>query len=241
MNPEYERLSKKLHQLQGQRNLLKQQLSQAEQNTADYQKIYLNTLKAREIVTVVAQNTQKTIEVHISNLVSMALASIFPDPYSFQLRFVSRRKKTECDLIFTKNGNEVDDILENGGGGVADVASFALRIALWSLRRTRATFLLDESLKFLHSPDYQSKASEMLKEISEKLGVQIIMVSDQKALLKAVDKVIELTNINGVSVLVVKAANDVSLYELSPPEVKKNADELIEGIKTGKLKRRKPT
>jgi ABC-type cobalamin/Fe3+-siderophores transport system ATPase subunit len=129
----------------------------------------------------------------------MALASVFPEPYIFQLRFVQKRNKTEAELIFSKNGNETDDILNTGGGGVADIASIALRISLWSIKKTRPTLILDESLKFLHSPEYQEKASQMLKEVSSKLGLQIIMVSDQKNILEYADKVIKIVNYNGIS------------------------------------------
>jgi len=45
-------------------------------------------LKARAFVQKVAEDTQKRIEFQISNLVSTALAAVFPDPYEFKLRFV---------------------------------------------------------------------------------------------------------------------------------------------------------
>lgn len=202
MRQTFEQFSKKLYQLQGQRDLLVDQQKTAQKNAVAYQQIHFDTLKAREIVSVVAQSTQKAIEIHISNLVSMALASVFPDPYLFELRFVARRNKTEADLIFIKNNNEVSDILENGGGGVADVTAFALRIALWSLKKTRPTIILDEPMKFLHSPIYQNKASEMIKEISNKLGIQFIIVSDQEQIISAADKVINIVNIEGVSKVV---------------------------------------
>jgi DNA repair exonuclease SbcCD ATPase subunit len=132
----------------------------------------------------------------------MALATVFPDPYTFSLRFVERRNTTEADLIFSKNGNETDDLLNTGGGGVADIASFALRIALWSLKKSRATFILDEPDKFLHNPDYQEKASSMMKELCEKMGIQIILVSDQERIIAAADKVIRIENRNGVSSII---------------------------------------
>src|SRR3990167_6312271 len=196
MRQELNAFTEKLHRLQGQRDLLDKQLIKANKNKVYFQQAYEDTLKARAIVQNVASKTQKQIEYHISNLVTMALASVFPDPWEFKLRFVQRRNKTEADLIFIKRGNEVDDILENGGGGVADVASMALRFALWSIKKSRATMILDESTKFLHNISYQEKTSDLLKEVSEKLRIQIIMVSDQKAILKAADKVIEIINVD---------------------------------------------
>lgn len=183
----------------GRRKLFAEEKEQFEKKKIELSEKADNLLKARTVVQIVAEQTQKKLEYHISNLVSMALASVFPEPYIFQLRFVQKRNKTEAELIFSKNGNETDDILNTGGGGVADIASIALRISLWSIKKTRPTLILDESLKFLHSPEYQEKASQMLKEVSSKLGLQIIMVSDQKNILEYADKVIKIVNYNGIS------------------------------------------
>jgi ABC-type cobalamin/Fe3+-siderophores transport system ATPase subunit len=188
-----------LSEQEGRRKLFIEEKEKLEKEKKELSEKLDNLLKARSIVQIVAEQTQKKLEYHISNLVSMALASVFPEPYIFQLRFVQKRNKTEAELIFSKNGNETDDILNTGGGGVADIASIALRISLWSIKKTRPTLILDESLKFLHSPEYQEKASQMLKEVSSKLGLQIIMVSDQKNILEYADKVIKIVNYNGIS------------------------------------------
>lgn len=188
-----------LSEQEGRRKLFVEEKEKLEKEKIKLSEKMDNLLKARSVVQIVAEQTQKKLEYHISNLVSMALASVFPEPYIFNLRFVQKRNKTEAELIFSKNGNETDDILNTGGGGVADIASIALRISLWSIKKTRPTLILDESLKFLHSPEYQEKASQMLKEVSEKLGLQIIIVSDQQNILEYADKVIKIVNYNGVS------------------------------------------
>jgi ABC-type cobalamin/Fe3+-siderophores transport system ATPase subunit len=190
-----------LSEQEGRRKLFIEEKEKLEKEKNELSGKMDNLLKARSIVQIVAEQTQKKLEYHISNLVSMALASVFPEPYVFQLRFVQKRNKTEAELIFSKNGNETDDILNTGGGGVADIASIALRISLWSIKKTRPTLILDEATKFLHSPEYQEKASQMLKEVSEKLGLQIIMVSDQKNILEYADKVIPVINKNGTSII----------------------------------------
>lgn len=190
-----------LSEQQGRRKLFIEEKEKLEKEKLELSEKLDNLLKARSIVQIVAEQTQKKLEYHISNLVSMALASVFPEPYVFNLRFVQKRNKTEAELVFTKNGNETDDILNSGGGGVADIASIALRISLWSIKKTRPTLILDEATKFLHSPEYQEKASQMLKEVSQKLGLQIIMVSDQKNILEYADKVISVVNKNGTSMV----------------------------------------
>lgn len=181
----------KLNQLFGQRHLLGKQKIEADEMIETLSQKLDVALQARSVVQIVAESTQAKITYHISNLVSSALASVFPDPYKFELRFVQRRNKTEADLIFSKEGNESDDLLTTAGGGVVDVAGFALRVALWSIKKNRPVLIMDEPMRFL-SADLQEKASDMLKEISSKLNLQIIMISHLKGMIAAADKVIEI-------------------------------------------------
>jgi ABC-type glutathione transport system ATPase component len=131
--------------------------------------------RALAIIQEVAQRTQEKLEFHISSLVTTALESIDPNWPEFVVKISIRRNRTECDLLFREHG--VDQRPEDSsGGGVKDVVSFALRIAYWSLKKNRATFILDEPFRNV-SPDLQEKVSEMLKMLSDRLGLQIIMVS----------------------------------------------------------------
>ena len=183
------------------REMLEDNLRSAKKDKVKNLALLENTQKAREVTQTVAESTQKQIEYHISSLVTMAIQAVYPDnPYEFKLRFVMRRNKTEADLIFAKGENETDDILNAGGGGPADVAAFALRIATWSLKKTRNVLLLDEPFRCI-SQDKQEKCSEMLKEISDKLKLQIILISHLPELIGSADKVIEIKNVNGVSVI----------------------------------------
>ena len=169
--------------------------ARAEKEQAEIRHDYAT--KARVVIQRVAQKTQQKLEYHISNLVTLAEASVFPDPYEFQVEFVQRRNRTECDLWFVK-GEEKMDGLKSVGGGVLDVASFALRCAFWSLKKTRPVIILDEPFRFV-SVDLQLKCPEMLKAISQKLGIQVIMVSHLPRIIGHADKVFEVTQNNGIS------------------------------------------
>lgn len=183
-------MTDKLNQKKGERNLLIKQKRQLENEKSEAEKTYETCLKARIIAQTIAENTQKQLEYHFSSLVTLALA-VFPDPYDFQLRFVRRRNKMEADLIFSKNGNETDDLKNTAGGGVVDIASLALMFACQGLDKTSPIMLLDEPAKFL-SVDLQEKASEFLKLLSNKLGIQIIMVSHLPNMIAAADNIIQL-------------------------------------------------
>lgn len=175
---------------QAKRDMVLQQKNRAVKDLKDAEQFYEDALKARTILQTAAENTQKVMEAQMSTLVTSALEGIFPDPYQFIVRFVQRRNKTECDLLFSKNGEEFKPV-ESSGGGPLDIASFALRVAFWCIQSNRSTIILDEPFKFL-SVDLQPKAGELLKRLSEELGIQFIVITHLTELLPYGDKVIKI-------------------------------------------------
>lgn len=155
--------------------------------------------EAQIIIQNVAQKTQQELQYRLSDLCSLALKAVFANPYKLNVEFEIKRGKTECKLSFEKNG-ELFSPMDSSGGGAIDIASMALRIAIWSITspKTRNTLILDEPFRFL-SEEYQEKASIMLSTISKKLGIQIIMVSHCNELIKGADRVFEVDIVNGVS------------------------------------------
>lgn len=189
-----------LNKTQGQYELLEQQLNafveKSERNQA-----YLEDLQvARSLFQKAAQLTQEKLSVHISDLVSLALRSVFDDPYEFQATFENRRNTMECDLMFVKDGNEYKP-LDSCGYGAADVASFALRIAYWSLGETRPVLIWDEPFRQLDKKK-QAMAAEMVSKLSKELGLQIIIITHSEELAECADKVFNVSIKNGISKVV---------------------------------------
>lgn len=188
-----------LEQQKGQRLQIKNRLSQLRQELVKAKQSLVKHEQAREVIREVGLKTQQQLQVHISDITSLALEAVFDNPYTLTVEFVQRRNKTECDLYFERNGNKVDPLTASGGGAV-DVAAFALRIASWSMMRprTRNVMILDEPLRFV-SAKYQEKASAMIKEISEKLGIQFIIVTHNEVLASYADRTFEVSIKKGVS------------------------------------------
>jgi len=152
------------------------------------------------IIQTVAQKTQAELQFFISDMVDAAISAVFPEnSYNFQCEFVQRRGKTEADLFLADSkGNRIKPA-DAEGGGLVDIVSFALRVCLWSLTKSsRAVFFVDEGLKFL-SRDLLPKAGELIKELSTRLGLQIIMVSHLDELIDMANRVIEVKKIKGIS------------------------------------------
>jgi len=155
--------------------------------------------QAREVIREVGLKTQEQLSFHISDITSLALEAVFDDPYELVAEFVQRRNKTECDLYFSRDGDRVDPLSASGGGAV-DVAAFALRIAAWSMAspKTRNVIILDEPLRFL-SEDKQERASMMIKELSDRLGIQFIIITHETTLTEYADKTFRVRLRDGVS------------------------------------------
>jgi DNA repair exonuclease SbcCD ATPase subunit len=180
-----------LSQRQGKKELIKKEIAAREVKTKELKRELKRHEQAKEVVKQVGLKTQQQLQYHISDITSLAIESVFPNPYKLEMEFVERRNKTECDLYFTRDGLRIDPISASGGGTV-DVAAFALRIASWSLKRpnTRPTIILDEPMKYV-SEEYIGKAAEMIKEVSKKLNIQFIIVTHEPKLTAFADKVFQ--------------------------------------------------
>lgn len=177
-----------IEQQKGKKELLEKSIVEKREELKISKKQVIRHEKAKIIAREIGMQMQQRLQYHISEITSLALEAVFDNPYKLSVTFVERRGKLECDLMFSKNGNEFDP-LDSTGGGAVDVASFALRIASWSLQSNKLqnVIILDEPLRFL-SEDYREKASAMIKELSVKLGIQFIIITHDPTLAVHSDK-----------------------------------------------------
>lgn len=154
---------------------------------------------ALEIIQKVALETQSALKYNIEAPVTIALESILDEPYEFKLNFDIKRNKTECALKFSRNGNEITP-KDSSGGTALDIASFALRLALYSVsfNKTMPVFLLDEFTKHV-SVDKREMVSAFVKELADKLDYQFITISHDEKLTSSADNVIRVSMRDGVS------------------------------------------
>ena len=197
-------IRKELEQRKGQRREVEQTIATLDQAIKEEKRSLRRHQEAQDIIRVVGQKTQEQLSYQIGDITSLALDAVFDKPYALGIEFVNRRNKTECDLFFKRGENRLDP-LDGGGGGASDVAAFALRIASWSLQtpHTRNVMLLDEPFKHLKGENENRRVLEMIHKISQKLNMQIIMVSDERisreATIEATDRLFEVRIRNGIS------------------------------------------
>lgn len=142
-------------------------------------------IEAQKVIQSAASTLQEQVHSGISSVVSKCLSMIFDRPYLFKIRFDKKRGKTEAKMNFIdqETGEEIDPTSETGGG-VVDVAAFAIRLAAMLMMRPspRKVLFLDEPLKFL-SKNYRPRVRHLLESLSVDLGIQIIMITHDEELI----------------------------------------------------------
>ncbi len=135
--------------------------------------------QAQSILQHLAQEIQSTAHSRIASIVTKCLESVFPDdPYEFQIQFERKRGKTEANLLLVRGGLILDDPIRQAGGGVIDIASFALRLTciVLSHPQKRRLLVMDEPFKML-SVEFRPAIRAMLDTLAQELNVQIIIVT----------------------------------------------------------------
>lgn len=145
-------------------------------------------IEAQVFIQAVAKATQDLVKIRIEDLVGSTINTIFPDRYEFEILFETRRNKTETDIVLKRNGRKIDP-LKRTGGGVSDIISFAIRVIALMMSGRRKTLILDQPFKNV-SEDLLPITYEVVKELCNDLGIQIIAVSHDPNMIEIADKVI---------------------------------------------------
>lgn len=204
-------LRSKIERKKGRKEQIEKDIAYQQGRIAGLEAESLAAEQARTILQFIAQQTQQQIQVKFGHLVDLAQSMVFPRPYKLQFDFVPRRGRTEADLYLVRDERQTLPGFESGGGAV-DIAGFALQAASLMIYRkrknpgTRPVLLLDEPFKHLKGEEANCRAIEMVKLIAEHTGLQIIMVSDERAarsdIVAGADKVFNVsTDDNGVSLI----------------------------------------
>lgn len=137
-----------------------------------------DAIAAQDIAQNIAQQIQAQAHKQITGVVTNSLDAVFEEPYTFDIRFERKRGKTDAVLLFRRGELKVDP-LSASGGGVVDIAAFALRLACLVLSckpRMDRVLILDEPFKFV-SKEFRERVRVMMGELSAQLGIQFIMVT----------------------------------------------------------------
>lgn len=188
----------KLTRAQERRRIAIESLATTSARKTKLQTDSANLEKAQAFIQGVAKDTQEHLRFHIEDLVQLGLDACFPEKYQFQLTFEIKRGQTEARLCFVNAAGHEINPMDANGGGVVDLAAFALRIAAWTLGKTDNLIVLDEPFRFL-SKGLRPRAAEIMKELSVRLNLQFILITHDPDIVDVADRVFTVTQEKGLS------------------------------------------
>lgn len=178
LNTELKQLREKVNEIKAEKRIYSTQLVEKEVEREAAIMYGVDCIESRAIIQAVAENTQGLMVKYFCNLISPIIRAIWEDDRSFGMEFVQKRNTTECNIWIEKDGNRAG--IFDGGGGLANIVSLGCRLAFFALeKKTRKLMFLDEPFSALNSASYQQRISDTLKEISAKMGIQFLVITDQ--------------------------------------------------------------
>ena len=188
-------------EMKGRVDLLKEQLfdttNELEQHKDEYKvnERVLDVLKKYSLV------KEQVLREKIDNIITRGLRLVFGEGYRSKLEFgISRGQAVTKTKLVTSIGDiEFEaDVASAHGGGITNFCAVLYKLLVLALvkPRQRQVLFLDESLKNL-SQEYLEPAGRFLKEISEKLGIQLVIITHKKELTEIADRIYEFSNVNG--------------------------------------------
>lgn len=182
---------------------------QRKKQIIELEQLVINCTAGVRILTDVLAVVQERTLKYIEDTVTSALQYVYDDSYSFQIKYELKRGQPEVALEIVKNGIVYDNPAFFGGVGVLDVVSFVLRCVCWSLGNPKSApvMMLDEPFSSLHGRLENEKMSVLVKELSEQLGIQIIIISGETALSEYADKIFTVYQNDGISYVEEKKNN----------------------------------
>lgn len=127
----------------------------------------------------------------VANLVTAGVQDVFETDWEVLLIEEQKHGQRSLDIIL-KQGDIEASVPDGCGGGVSQVISVLVQIALVYLLRSKVQQIvfLDESLSHL-ARNYHPAAARVLKQVAEDLNIQIVLVAHSELLLAEADMAYE--------------------------------------------------
>jgi len=144
---------------------------------------------------------ERELLIKLEQFVNYGLSIVFGENNKFLAEFRSEGKDVHVDFLIESNMARCD-VVEAKGGGLAEVVSILLQFFFVIVVRGKIApiFVMDTALVNL-SDAYCEKASELLKELCDKLDLQLIFLTHSKDFGKFADKLYEFSQEDGKTIV----------------------------------------
>jgi DNA repair exonuclease SbcCD ATPase subunit len=206
---QFDQLKNNYHRKAGQLQALKDRVAVCQEKVIQLTDKEDTTLKASLFLQSLSDQTRLQVLDKISGIVTDALQTVKDKNLVFSMQLVVKANQPTLEMgILDKLSGQTYDVLTSFGGGICDIVSLALRVALlvkWQPSLSRV-LILDESCKHVAQKD-QELLAEFVKKLSEALNCQFIWISHSEVLQQAAHKIFEVTKHDGISTVTEKSSS----------------------------------
>jgi hypothetical protein len=190
-----------LQRKQTENALLDKQIAEAEAKITEEIASLEIGQEALQFLEDVANSRRNRMKEQIETIITEAVRLVYGSEYRVELGYRVKNNRSSMDIEIVKETpyGEVRRTMEGIGGSVSDTISVPLRLlVLLGTPRTGRVCALDESYKHVDKQRIELVA-EFVKDISHKLGVQVIMCSHHSAMIDKADTVYKIWDDGGKS------------------------------------------
>lgn len=191
-----------LDQRQGEARAILTRGKEIQAEVAELTELVEDLDKVTLLLNSIGEDRQQKAQQTIEELVTRGLQTIFDETLSFHIVQTTRGKSVTVEFVVrtTLNGRAIETpVMDARGGGLAATIGFLLRLVVLLLTRGQrqdTLMILDET--FAHvSAEYLPAVSSFVREVVDKTGVQIIIVTHQEELVEGADRVYRFTMKDG--------------------------------------------
>jgi len=198
----------KYQQAVGQKEMLERQKAEKQEALTQAKRDIEIWKQVQVLFSKVSEFARAQLKARIEETVTAALQAVFErDDIAFEIemRTVNNQPAAAWNVVsYYGTGDDISTVSgspeDARGGGVSDIVSLALRLALLELARPKPAgpVLLDEVGKHV-SKEFAPNVAQFLKQYAQKTGRQIILITHQGDLAEVADVSYRVSQENGTS------------------------------------------
>lgn len=203
MIAQIEEIRKRLYNVEAKRDFYVKEIDKScvEMEKAEAKELILK--KASSLLQQCSIQLRESMVGSIEETVTWAVKNFLDGDWSFKTHFAQKRSQWECTFqLIDPRGNE-NDLKYGSGRGMSDVVAFSLFVMFSALfnKNSRLPIVLDEPIPYLGTEVEKTaeRAVAFLKNITERLNMQIIMITHQTPLVEAGDRAYYFEDISNTS------------------------------------------
>lgn len=176
---------------QGELDMLNKRISNKEEEKTALEENNKTLLLKKMLIEESASEARENGRELLSQISTSFVQSIFSDDTSVELKISSKDTIPTAEaIVLNKCSNDIVEVdpKDSDGGGLADVVSLALFMAVGqTVNDNYAPYILDEPSKYLSKGEFSEKFADAFKELVEYTGRQVIVSTHDECLLESGD------------------------------------------------------